>query len=410
MDEDLRGYEAHRPPRDALAERLRVLTITSLGRTWGRRDVADEAILRGWPVAEAEREFLRAVRPAPLGDIALSSRELRQFSVLRWLSAARDPAAARRTFEGEASRAVAKALGREADDDARRLFVPPQVLSRDLQAVGSAAALTSGTGVVGFSGGLHAAQRLRQLGAAYVGPLTGTATLPAFASSSTAQWLTGEAAAPDQSDPTIADMVLTPKTVSVYTKISRQLTQQSTPAAEALVLQDLGLLVGAAADAAALGGSGAAGEPLGVANIPGVGSFTGADLDLAAVCGAAADLAAANAVVDPAGAAWVTTPAVASLLKQRPRIASTDSRTLWQGGLYAGAIEGEKAIATTSCPSATLVFGDWTQLVVAEFSTLVLDADPFTDFRSGKIGLRALWSIDVGVRHVASFTVATGVT
>jgi HK97 family phage major capsid protein len=176
-----------------------------------------------------------------------------------------------------------------------------------------------------------------------------------------------------------------------------------------MAMTDLGGVLTQAVDAAAINGTGAGGEPLGIVGTPGIGAFTGATLDSAALTNAQVDVVTANALVDSNSLGYATTPAVAAILKARHRVADTDS-PLWEGAVHAGAVEGVRAMSSTAVPDATMIYGDWGQLAIGEWGVLDIRTNPYANFRAGIIGMRAFWSIDVALRHAASFTLASGVS
>jgi len=164
-----------------------------------------------------------------------------------------------------------------------------------------------------------------------------------------------------------------------------------------------------ALDAAVINGSGAAGQPIGILNTPGIGAFTGTTLGLTALSDAQLDILTANALLNPTALGFAATPAVANLLKNRPRFTSTDT-PLWQGALHDGQIEGVRSIASQQMPAATMLYGDWSQILIPEWGVLAIELDPFTKFQSAIVGMRVLSSVDVIVRQPSSFTVATSIT
>lgn len=114
-------------------------------------------------------------------------------------------------------------------------------------------------------------------------------------------------------------------------------------------------------------------------------------------------------MVDPTALGYVTTPTVAQTLKGCQRFANTDS-PVWDGAIHQGEIEGVVALSTKQIPTAKMIYGDWSQAAVAEWGVLAVDLNPFADFKSGIVGVRALYSIDVLVLHPASFTVISSIT
>ena len=67
-------------------------------------------------------------------------------------------------------------------------------------------------------------------------------------------------------------------------------------------------------------------------------------------------------------------------------------------------------MASNNVPSATMIFGDWSQMLMAEWGVLEVDINPFANFQAGIIGVRAMYSVDFGVRVPGAFSVATSIT
>jgi HK97 family phage major capsid protein len=233
--------------------------------------------------------------------------------------------------------------------------------------------------------------------------------LPRASAGASAYWLSNETQQADESQPSIGAGAAVPKIAAAFTEISRHLLLQA-PNAEQVVREELRRAAGAALDAAIFNGSGASGEPLGVASTPGLATFTGASLDQAALRNAQADLATAKAITDPSRVAYVAAPAVAELLAKRQRFTGSD-RALWEGSSFDGVVEGVRAVSSASMPASTAILGDWSSLWVAEFAGgLTLEVDPFTKFAAGIVGLRVLLPVDVLMARPAAFTVASSVS
>jgi len=195
--------------------------------------------------------------------------------------------------------------------------------------------------------------------------------------------------------------------VGGYTEISRQLALQSDPSAEQFVTSDLAKVVALAVDASILAGSGGSGQPQGIIGTSGVGSVTGTSIAYAGIVEFMTDTAGGNALFGSSG--YVTTPAVAGLLKQRVKFTSTAS-PIWEGKLLEGTVDGYKAMASLQVPTANILFGAFDQVVLAEWGVLEIEVNPYANFQAGIIGIRAIYSIDVGVRYGAAFSLATSVT
>ena len=232
-------------------------------------------------------------------------------------------------------------------------------------------------------------------------------TVPRQTVGATAYWLSTETTSITEGNQTFAQVALTPRTVGAYTQISRLLQLQSSPDAEAIILTDIAKEVAIAADKAVLTGTGTE-QPTGILNTVGIGTFTGGSLDTAALLNAQVDVATANALTKTCG--YVTTSAVAGLLMARQRFAGPTGDPLWQGGVLDGTILGMRAMSSEQCPADSMIFGDWSQVVVGEWGVLELTVNPFDDFAKGLTGLRAMYTMDVALRHAGAFSVATSIT
>ena len=340
----------------------------------------------------------------------MSRRETERFSVMRAIRAMVDRNWAAAPFEKEVSDAICKRAGIDSPVNGG-FYLPADVLKRDLT-VGTP---TAGGNLVGtdlrpqnFIDLLRARSVVAQLGATMLPGLVGNVAIPKLTGASTAYWLANEATAITESNHTFGQLALSPKNVGTYTEISRQLMMQSTPAVDMLVMNDFAKVIALAIDLAALEGSGAAGQPTGISNTAGIGSVVGTSLGLAACLEFQSDLASSNALTT--GCAYVTTPAVAALLAARARIASTDSIALWRGNILEGQIEGFRAVTTTQVTAASMVFGDFSQVVIGEWGMLELAMNPYANFAAAITGIRAIQSCDVGIRQAAAFARATTIT
>jgi HK97 family phage major capsid protein len=173
-------------------------------------------------------------------------------------------------------------------------------------------------------------------------------------------------------------------------------------------MNDFAKVMALAVDLAALEGTGSSGQPSGISVTAGIGSVTGTSLDLADCIEFQTDVATGNALTP--NCAYVTTPAVAGLLSARARISSTDSVTLWQGNVLEGRIEGYRARTTTQVTAASMVFGDFEQVVIGEWGFLEMALNPYASFAAAITGIRAIQSVDIGIRQAAAFSRATSIT
>jgi HK97 family phage major capsid protein len=362
--------------------------------------------------------------PQSKAKLDLSANEQRSYSLVRALLAASENNWGNAGFELECSREISKRMN--TVPDAKKFYVPFEVQARQLQvpehlrrragmagqrdltvASASAGGYLVGTDNVSFIEMLRNRSVAYRMGAMRLGGLMGNVTVPKQTGAATWYWLASESTSITESQQTLGQMALSPKTGGAYTEISRQLLLQSSPDAEVMVTSDLGRVGGLGIDSAVLSGSGASGQPLGITNTGGIGSVSGSSLGFAGVLEFQTDIATANVLPERGG--YATTPTVAALMMQRVKFSSTAS-PLWEGNLWDGNMVGFPAMSSNQMAAGTMLFGDWSSVVVAEWGVLEISVNPFANFQAGIIGVRAMVSMDCGLRYPAAFSLASSVT
>ncbi len=383
--QDVRNAEA--------AQRTQIREMIAIGdqfSSFNGQALAKDAIEKGQTVDQLRGLIMNAMtaaQKAPVTHLDLSANEQRKFSVFKAIRALADKSWKGAEFELECHTEILKRTGLpEAVHSG--FYLPMDVQKRDLT-VGTPTAggnLVATNLVPGsFIDLLRARSRLMQLGATLLTGLVGNVAIPKLTGAATAYWLTNEATAITESQQTVGQLALAPKTLGAYTELSRLLMLQSTPAAEQMVMSDLAKVLALAIDLAGLEG------PVGLA---GITEFQ-------------TDCASANAL--SLNSAYLTTPAVAGLLMQRQRFASTDT-PLWTGSVLDGQMAGFAASTTTQLTAASMIFGDFSQVVVGEWSVLEIALNPYASFAAAITGIRAIQSVDVGVRQASAFSRATSIT
>ena len=218
---------------------------------------------------------------------------------------------------------------------------------------------------------------------------------------------------------TLGQVTGTPHTASAYTDISRKLILQSSISAEAYTTESLGLAIRYLLETAGYSGTGADAQPTGIVNTVGIGSvnFVAGAPTLAKLVEMWAAIASANAGSE--SMAWIATPAVKAILRQTM---DTVSVTGASGDVTVGVgkylleqlkgeayCEGYRFLDTTLAPAKKLLFGDFSQLVLALWSGTDIKVDPFTLSTSGALRIVALQDCDYLVRHAAAFAVGNTV-
>ena len=397
------------------AERNRATEIRQIGEQFakfGGVAAATKALDDGTDVQAFRNLMANAITSAQTTQVTnldLSKNDQKRFSVMRAIRALADRNWQSAGFERECSEAICKRAGiPEAVNGG--FYVPMDIMQRDLT-VGTP---TAGGNMVAtnlqpqnFIDLLRARAVVARLGATMLPGLVGNVAIPKLTGAATGYWLANEATAITESQQTIGQLALSPKTVGAYTEVSRLLMLQSTPAADMLVMNDFAKVIALAIDLAALEGTGASGQPTGISATAGIGSVTGTTLAYAGIVEFQTDVAAGNAL--SANSAYVTTPAVAGLLMGRQRFASTDT-PLWSGSVLDGQMGGFAATSTTQVTAASMVFGDFSQVVIGEWGMFEIALNPYASFAAGITGIRAMQSVDIGIRQAAAFSRATTIT
>jgi len=414
-------------------EREKIATIRKYGQMNGiSEDVVQAWISRGASFDQIADDILKIQKARgetsgnAVSALDLTDKQKKQYSLTRAILAANTENWKEAGFELECHTAIAERLNkipekghffvpqdiqrRQMDVDmralAQRMGLP--FLSRDLNTsdAGAGGFLVQ-TSVMGFDEIMRNTSVLMRMGATSLPGLRDNVTIPRQSASATAEWLATETAGATESQQAFVQLALSPKTVSAYTEVSRKLLLQSSIGVESMVNSDLGAVVGLAADLAGLSGTGASGQPLGIDNVSGIGSVTGTSLAFDDILEFQTDVAGGN--IMPSRGGYVTTPAVASLCIQRVKYASTAS-PLWEGNIWNGTMQGFPAMSSNQVATAVMYFGDWSKVVVAEWGTLEIDTNPYASFAAGIIGVRAMYSLDIGVRYPAAFSRAASIT
>jgi len=400
-------------------EQVRIKAIENLCKMSKLDDkYRDMFIGQGLSVEQVSDECLKIQaertkhNPQTVAKIGLTVQDVNRYSIVRALEACIQQSWAKTApFELECSRAIQDKLGVAADP--HKFYIPYEVLQRpvavkrgqrdlNVATVGDGGYLSE-TQNVGFIDMVRNRSVAFSMGARRLSGLTGSVTIPRMSAAGTPYWQRSETDAATESQQTFQQVSLTPKTAVAYTEISRRLLLQSNPGAEGIVTDDLAQIVALAADQAALRGAGSLGEPQGIIGTSGVGSVAAGSLNYDKILELQTDLADAN--VMPAAGGYVTVPSLARLAMTRQRFSSTDT-PLWVGNVWDGQVSGFRAMSSNQliAASANILFGDWSELVIAEWGVLEVEVNPYANFQAGIIGVRCMYSIDVGVRRPYAFS------
>lgn len=397
--------------RGAEAERKRVGELMQLGERFGAVDLVRQYIDENKSPAELQNAILERMhgnQGKPIteqpksnnANIGLTGDEARSFSLMRAVRAMlpnatladREAAA----FELECSEAAQKAYGRSAQG----ILVPADVLSRVFE-VGTS---QNGATLVGtdhrsdmFIEMLRNRSTIMNLGFIMDG-LVGDAEIPKQTGGATAYWL-GEEEEVQGSSPATGQLKLSPKTVGGRVEISRKLMQQSSPAAEQLVWNDLNRALALKIDKAAYYGTGGDNQPLGLKNISGVNAviFGAVNPTFAEMVAMESEIASDNADVDRMS--YVINAAMRGHFKTAPRMGAGTESTIWEPG---NTVNGYRTEVTNQIEAGDVFFGNFADLIIAMWGGLDLTIDPYSLSAKGGLRIVGFQDVDFVLRNTES--------
>jgi len=399
---------------NAIASRLE-------GRVSNIKDLAADAVKQGVSVDSFRTTALNAipnaepVQAAPKLDI--KPKEASRYSISRAIAGQMNGRL--EGFEAEMNQEWAKQTGRSANG----FWIPDEIMARNAVA---------GTGTLGgmlvqtdnlaaeFIEVLRNKSQVLNLGARVLN-LPRQVTIPRQSAAATANWV-GETVASTLSGIQLQQLTLTPQAISANVQYAKMLLMENNPSIDALLRDDITNILGIAIDLAALHGTGS-GQPTGIISTSGIGSVLLATNGLAinnstaypAMVSLESTVAAANA--DNGSLAYLLRPSVRGTLRTTQRFTSTNTPVFENGTIngYRAEVSNQVSNLLTTGTASTITtpvfFGNWQELLVANFSGGGTDlvVDPYTAGANGVVRLYARRWVDIGVRHAASFAVLGGI-
>lgn len=360
-------------------ERARVSELLAIGRSYaahGGIEAAEKVIKEGGSEAQLRAAIMANMQTKPTvtaGEIGMTDKEQREFSLLRAMSAAATGKWDKAGLEREVSEELEKRHGRAAAG----FFVPTDLIAR-AYSKGNAA---NGGNVIEndyredlFIELLRNRLAVAQLGATVLDGLVGDITIPKHLTGNTVQWVDENGSA-TESNATFGQMSLKPKTVTANTELSRKFILQSSLSAEQFARSELLKAMMLGIDLAAINGKGTGNEPTGILNTAGIGAVeigaNGGAPEWKHIVALESAIAAANA--DIGDLAYITNARVRGLLKTKLK-ADGVSGYIWQDG--ATPLNGYRCAVSNQIPSnltkgtsankcSPLIFGNWSDLMIA---------------------------------------------
>ena len=404
------------------AERKRVADIQELNTHFttkgiaGRRvdagKLAERMIADGKTADDFRNEVIRTELPElkPIEtspEVGMSKRDLSSYSLVRAMNGAIGAMKGQSWsgLEKDASEAAAKIAGRSTQG----FFIPHDVMqSRALTTnVFNAAGAFVDTSAQGqslielYRNKMHVVA----LGARVLTGLQGNLAIPSQTGGATASWLSEDATI-TASAQTVGQVSLTPHRLAGATAFTYQLLAQSSQDVENFVRNDLMTVLAIEKDRAALKGTGASGEPLGIygtANKSTSVTLAGANsMTYANAVQFEANVALNNADMGSLG--YLTSVQAKANAKLIAEINSTNSNPVWKGDM----VNGYTARATnqlTTLPS--VIFGNWSDLIIGDWASNEVIVDPYSLSMQGQVRIVMQQLTDVAIRHAKSFSIST---
>ena len=413
MEEQTPNLEAIRSEAKK-AEKDRVASINALGAQHRMADLAQELIDGDNSLDEARAAFLeklgtrqveQPIRSADVtsNDVGLSQKEVKRFSFIRALNYLANPGdkSARRDAEFEIE--VGQAAAKQYERSSNGIVVPNEVLRRDLN-VGTATAGGNLVDDVLLSGSfidlLRNRLALADAGMTTLSGINGNISIPKQGSSATAYWV-GEGSSPTESQQTIEQVNLSPKTCGAFVDYSRKLLLQSSIDVEAMVRDDLARVIALELDRVGLNGSGSSNQPLGIINTTGIGTQSLSSFGtFEEYIGMETDVAAANA--DAGSLRYIINASARGALKSTKKDAGSGEFVFADNE-----INGYPVTVSNQLTANDALFGDFSMLIMAMWSGLDLTVDPYAGATAGTVRIIALQDVDFAVKQPGAFCYAT---
>ena len=249
---------------------------------------------------------------------------------------------------------------------------------------------------------------LAQAGARFLTGLVGNIEWPNY-SGSTVAWADENAEAADGAGTFSNGTVFSPKRLTAYVDISKQLLIQENTSVEAIIRQTLAQAISQKIEATAFG------NHTTVANTPD-GLFTGfsegaAELSWASIVAMETNADVKNALYG--NLAYILRPELIGKAKTKVKDASGAGGFVF-GSDGAGYMNGYRALRTTNLPSGIgtssdghgIVFGNWADYFIGQWGAIDLTVDPYTQSTKGMVRLviNSYWNM--GQIRKESFTVS----
>ena len=258
---------------------------------------------------------------------------------------------------------------------------------------------------------------LRQLGCQILSDMVGAFAIPKKTTKTGFEWV-AEATAATATDVVIGTVAFAEKTLTGWTKITRSFVKQTSQDAEMLVRNDLTEGVAVGLDNGGINGTGASNQPTGLLAVSGTNSVVigtnGGPITWAKTVEVETAVGTANAGGN--APAYLTNSKVRGAMKTITKD-SGSGQFIMQNGEVNGTqlamsnlVPSNLTKGSSSGVCSALLYGDFSNLIMALWGGLDIVVDPYTLSTAGDIRITAFQSADVNVRHAAAFSKCVDLT
>ena len=243
-------------------------------------------------------------------------------------------------------------------------------------------------------GPLRAKNVLVQAGAKFLTGLVGDVQIPIM-SATNVNWAEETGAASDGA-PTFTNVTLSPKRLTAYVNISKQLLNQHSVDVDNMIRTDIIRAISSKLESTILGSAaGTTTQPAGlfydqtpevIADMSGIAKVEG-------------DVENANVYGNPK---WIINPKFKAALRTMAK-GSNIAQSLYENG----EIDGTSALSTSNVGDKLGVYGDFSQLAIGQWGAIDLTVDPYTQAKNGMIVLVVNAYFDAKVVRPEAFGFAT---
>ena len=236
---------------------------------------------------------------------------------------------------------------------------------------------------------------LTQAGATFMSNLVGNISIPTYSGSSCG-WA-GEIDAAADGAGTFGEVTLSPKRLTCFVDISKQMLNQASDDVEAMIRRDITNAISQKLESTILGtGKGDDDTPAGIAQ-----TATASVNTYAGILALEENFEGKTY----GEKVWIVSPKAKSSLKAKDKGTDTGNYLIQNGEM-----DGYRVLTSANVPANYFMYGDFSDLVVAQWGAIDITVDPFSQAANGKVRLVVNAYFDAKLRRSSSVAVASTTT